>query len=63
MGAAVAAQAIGFGHRVLWVSDNRSQATRRRAKNAGLTACASLEEALDASDVVLFICLRTPLKR
>ncbi len=55
MGAAVAAQAVG-AHRVLWVSGSRSPATTQRAVDAGLTACASLEEALDASDTVLSIC-------
>lgn len=56
MGAAVAAQAAGAGHRVLWVPEHRSTATHQRAEDAGLTACASLEEALDASEVVLSIC-------
>lgn len=56
MGAAVAAQAVGVGHRVLWIPANRSQATCQRAKEARLTACASMEEALDASDAVLSIC-------
>jgi 3-hydroxyisobutyrate dehydrogenase-like beta-hydroxyacid dehydrogenase len=56
MGAAVVAQSVGIGHQVLWVSTGRSPATVQRAEDAGLTACASLEEALDASDVVLSIC-------
>ncbi|OIJ86415.1 DUF1932 domain-containing protein [Streptomyces colonosanans] len=55
MGAAIAAQTVG-ARRVLWVSAGRSAATAQRAKDAGLTACASLEEALGASDVVLSIC-------
>lgn len=55
MGAAVAAQ-IAATHRVLWVSAGRSPATTRRAEDAGLTACASLEEALAVSDTVLSIC-------
>ena len=55
MGAAVAAQAVG-ARRVLWVSVGRSSATAQRAHDAGLTACASLEEALGASDAVLSIC-------
>nr|WP_260860376.1 DUF1932 domain-containing protein [Streptomyces cupreus] len=55
MGAAVAAQAVG-ARRVLWVSGDRSRATAKRAKEADLTATASLEEALDASDAVLSIC-------
>lgn len=56
MGAAVAAQAAGADHRVLWVSGHRSAATHQRATDAGLTACDSLEDALDASEVVLSIC-------
>lgn len=56
MGAALAAQAVGAGHRVLWVSEGRSAATSQRAGNAGLSACGSLEEALRASDVVLSVC-------
>ncbi|MBV9024282.1 MAG: DUF1932 domain-containing protein [Streptomycetaceae bacterium] len=56
MGAAVAAQAAGLGHRVLWVPADRSQATRQRAMDAHLSACVSLGEALDASDVVLSVC-------
>jgi 3-hydroxyisobutyrate dehydrogenase-like beta-hydroxyacid dehydrogenase len=55
MGAAVAAQAVGARH-VLWVSVGRSSATAQRAKDAGLTDCASIEEALKASDAVLSIC-------
>jgi 3-hydroxyisobutyrate dehydrogenase-like beta-hydroxyacid dehydrogenase len=55
MGAAVTAQTVA-AHHVLWVSAGRSPATTRRAEAAGLTACASLEEALAASDAVLSIC-------
>lgn len=56
MGAAVAAQAVVAGHTVLWVTEQRSSATHERAEVAGLTACDSLEEALDASEAVLSIC-------
>jgi 3-hydroxyisobutyrate dehydrogenase-like beta-hydroxyacid dehydrogenase len=56
MGAAVAAQALAAGHEVLWVPEGRSEATRRRAKEAGATACDSLDTALERSDVVLSIC-------
>ena len=49
MGAAVAAQAAQSGHQVLWVPAHRSAATQERARKAGLTACLSLREALDAS--------------
>ncbi|MFE9335585.1 DUF1932 domain-containing protein [Streptomyces sp. NPDC007063] len=56
MGAAVAAQAVGAGHSGLWVSEGRSRTTHQRAQEVSLTACASLREALDASDVVLSVC-------
>ncbi|MFG2387822.1 DUF1932 domain-containing protein [Streptomyces lavendulae] len=56
MGAAVAAQAVAAGHEVLWVPEGRSEATLRRAKGAGTTACASLGEALERSEIVLSIC-------
>ncbi|MGW0822543.1 DUF1932 domain-containing protein [Streptomyces sp. NPDC002845] len=56
MGAAIAAQAVRNGHRVLWVPDDRSAKTHKRAQAAGLTTCASLSEALDASEVVVSIC-------
>ncbi|MFZ3470251.1 DUF1932 domain-containing protein [Streptomyces sp. 4.24] len=56
MGAAVAAQAVKAGHEVLWVPEGRSDATHRRAKEAGATACDSLGEALERSEIVLSIC-------
>ncbi|MFD9355399.1 DUF1932 domain-containing protein [Streptomyces sp. NPDC060031] len=56
MGAAVAAQAVKAGHEVLWVPKGRSDATHRRAKDAGATACVSLGEALERSEIVLSIC-------
>ncbi|MDN0200115.1 NAD(P)-dependent oxidoreductase [Streptomyces sp. S.PNR 29] len=56
MGAAVAVQASRSGHQVLWVSADRSAATRERARKAGLTDCPSLAEALGASEVVLSLC-------
>ncbi|MEU3601131.1 DUF1932 domain-containing protein [Streptomyces sp. NPDC006798] len=56
MGAAVAGQAVGAGHRVVWVSTGRGEATRGRAGAAGLTECASLSEALAVSGIVLSVC-------
>lgn len=56
MGAAIAAQAVAAGHEVLWVPEGRSDATRRRAKEVGATACDSLGEALERSEIVLSIC-------
>jgi hypothetical protein len=51
MGAAVGAAVRG---EVLWASDGRSEATRRRA--AAFTDAGSVEKLVDASDVVLSIC-------
>jgi 3-hydroxyisobutyrate dehydrogenase-like beta-hydroxyacid dehydrogenase len=56
MGAAVGACLRQRGLRVLWVSDGRSAATRARARASALLDTARLEDALDASDVVLSIC-------
>ncbi|MFD9163016.1 DUF1932 domain-containing protein [Streptomyces sp. NPDC059558] len=56
MGAAVPAQAVAAGHEVLWVPEGRSDATLRRAKEAGATACDSLGEALERGGIVLSIC-------
>lgn len=56
MGSAVAAQAVAAGHEVLWVPGGRSDATRRRAEEAGATAVDSVGEALSRSDIVLSVC-------
>lgn len=56
MGSAFAAQAGAAGHEVLWVPEGRSEATRRRAKEIGATACDSLGEALERSEIVLSVC-------
>ncbi|MBW1603493.1 DUF1932 domain-containing protein [Streptomyces sp. JJ66] len=56
MGAAVAAQAHGNGATVLWCSEGRSVATRRRAVEAGLTEVSSLGHLVERSQVLLSIC-------
>jgi 3-hydroxyisobutyrate dehydrogenase-like beta-hydroxyacid dehydrogenase len=56
MGAAIGGEAVRGGTRVLWVPQGRSEATRRRAGQAGLEAAGSLAEALAVSDVVLSVC-------
>ncbi|MFQ6197061.1 DUF1932 domain-containing protein [Streptomyces sp. NPDC000405] len=56
MGAAIGAQAVHAGHRVLWVPEGRSDATRKRAEAAGLTAALSLRAALEECDLVLSVC-------
>ncbi|MQA95086.1 MAG: DUF1932 domain-containing protein [Streptosporangiales bacterium] len=58
MGAAVGAQARG-GERpdeVLWLPEGRSEASKRRAADAGLSERADLATALAECDVVLSIC-------
>ena len=54
MGATIGASVTGA--RVLWVSDGRSEQTRRRARDAGLTEAKTLREALGESDAVLSVC-------
>ncbi|GAA0409744.1 DUF1932 domain-containing protein [Streptomyces luteireticuli] len=56
MGAAVGAQAVAAGHRVLWVPEGRSQRTYERAEFAGLTSVPALGEALDVSSVAISVC-------
>jgi 3-hydroxyisobutyrate dehydrogenase-like beta-hydroxyacid dehydrogenase len=56
MGAAVGRQAVSAGVTVLWVGAGRSDATRRRAAEAGLVERPDLAAALAESDVVLSVC-------
>lgn len=56
MGAAVAACLIGCGHEVGWLRTGRSEATSRRAAQAGLTPFDDLAELLARSDIVFSIC-------
>lgn len=56
MGAAFGAQLATAGHRVLWIPEGRSDATRRRAQDAGLVPTTNLAEGLSNADVVLSIC-------
>ncbi|GAA3439767.1 NAD(P)-dependent oxidoreductase [Kutzneria kofuensis] len=56
MGAAVGRQAVSAGATVLWVGAGRSDATCRRALDAGLVERPDLDSALAESDVVLSIC-------
>ena len=52
MGAAVGAQLVARGHEVLWLPRGRSEATARRARDAGLVAA----DRLDHVNVILSIC-------
>lgn len=56
MGAAVAAQARRKGARVLWCPSGRSQATRDRARRAGLEPVDDLGQLLETAEIVLSIC-------
>jgi 3-hydroxyisobutyrate dehydrogenase-like beta-hydroxyacid dehydrogenase len=56
MGAAFGAVLREAGHAVLWVSADRSDATRTRAADAGLEDAGSLDELATRCDVVFSIC-------
>ena len=56
MGATIGAAAVTSGARVVWASEQRSQATAERALLAGLTDVAKLAEAVQGSDLVLSVC-------
>lgn len=56
MGTTIGACAATSGARVLWASENRSTASRARAKQAGLVDVESLAAAVRQGDVVLSIC-------
>ncbi len=56
MGATIGTAAATSGARVVWVSDQRSKATRDRARQAGLVDAENLANALRGSDVVLSVC-------
>ena len=53
MGATVAAACSGT---VLWASDGRSEATCKRAADAGLTDAGDIESVVTAADVVISVC-------
>lgn len=56
MGAAVGAALRAAGHDVVWASAGRSDATRRRAEEAGLRDAGSVEDVAHACDVLLSVC-------
>ena len=56
MGSTIGAAAATSGARVVWASEQRSKASRERAKQAGLFDVGSLANALRESDVVLSVC-------
>ena len=56
MGVTIGAAAATSGARVVWVSHQRGEATRKRANQAGLVDVENLEDALRQSDIVLSVC-------
>lgn len=56
MGSTIGACAATSGARVLWASEGRSDASRARAKQAGLIDAESLAAAVAQSDIVLSVC-------
>ena len=56
MGSGVAACLVNAGHRVLWSAAGRSEATRARAKAAGLVEAPDLPSAVRQADMVFSIC-------
>lgn len=56
MGATIGACAAASGARVLWTSEGRSAATRRRAERAGLHEVGRLADAVRQAQIVLSVC-------
>jgi 3-hydroxyisobutyrate dehydrogenase-like beta-hydroxyacid dehydrogenase len=56
MGAAVGAELVRAGRQVMWASQGRSQASRERARAAGLTDVGTLEAVVERCRWVLSIC-------
>jgi 3-hydroxyisobutyrate dehydrogenase-like beta-hydroxyacid dehydrogenase len=52
----IGAAAATSGARVIWVSENRSQLSRCRAKEAALVEVENLKEAVGQSDIILSVC-------
>lgn len=56
MGVTIGAAAATSGARVIWVSENRSEASRRRANEAALIEVENLTDAVAQSDLILSVC-------
>lgn len=56
MGAVIGGLLVEAGHEVVWAGADRSDATRRRAGDAGLRDLASVPALVDAADVVVSLC-------
>lgn len=56
MGVSIAASAVNSGHEVYWVSENRSDNTRRRAEEHGLLEVDSLNQLCETSEIIFSVC-------
>jgi 3-hydroxyisobutyrate dehydrogenase-like beta-hydroxyacid dehydrogenase len=56
MGVSIAASAINSGHEVFWASENRSEKTRDRAKQHGLTDIKTISELCQISEFIISVC-------
>ena len=56
MGAAITSSAINSGFTVYWCSEGRSDATRERACNLGLTETQDLQALCDTCDILISVC-------
>lgn len=56
MGTAVGAAAVSNSHQVIFAGQDRSDRTLKRAEDAGLTNCHTIENLCNQSDIILSIC-------
>jgi len=56
MGVSIAASAVNSGHEVYWVSENRSDKTRRRAEKHKLIEVESLNQLCETSEIIFSVC-------
>lgn len=56
MGAWLARSAVNTGHRVYWVSEGRSDKTRRRAEDSGLSECEDLALLCRQCSIIISVC-------
>jgi 3-hydroxyisobutyrate dehydrogenase-like beta-hydroxyacid dehydrogenase len=56
MGVSVAASAVNSGHEVYWVSEGRSEKTRRRANQQNLIEISSVEQLCHTCEIILSVC-------
>lgn len=56
MGVSIAASAVNSGHEVYWVSENRSDKTRRRAEKYNLIEVESMKRLCDTVEIIFSVC-------